>query len=137
MSDEVTTSSNPLDDLQAKINQYQETIKNQADNLDVLRGRIRSYQDAVHEFFQNHFDGGEEEVTIHRDEANELLDTIGATKLTQEFEGEVVVSFSFKVHAEDAEEANRIVEEAFDGVDGYIGSGDNDEYSLNNVEVNF
>lgn len=137
MSEEITTSSNPLDDLQAKINQYQETIKNQADNLDVLRGRIRSYQDAVHEFFQNHFDGGEEEASISRDEANDLLDNIGAAKLTQEFEGEVVVSFSFKVHAEDAEEANRIVEEAFEGIDYQINSGDNDEYSLNNVEVNF
>lgn len=137
MSEEVTTSSNPLDDLQAKINQYQETIKNQADNLDVLRERIRNYQNAVREFFQNHFDGGEEEATIHRDEANDLLDNIGAAKLTQEFEGQVVVSFSFKVHAEDADEAERIVEEAFDGVDGYIGSGDNDEYSMDSVEVNF
>lgn len=137
MSEEVTTSSNPLDDLQVKINQYQETIKNQADNLDVLRERIRNYQNEVHSFFQNHFDGGEEEVTIHLDEANELLDTIGAAKIVKEYEGQVVVSFSFKVHAEDAEEAERIVEEAFDGVDGYIGSGDNDEYSMDSVEVNF
>ena len=136
MSEEITTSSNPLDDLQAKINQYQETIKNQADNLDVLRSRIRNYQDAVREFFQNHFDSGEEDANISRDEANDLLDNIGAAKLTQEYEGQVVVSFSFKVNAEDAEEAERIVESAFDGIEHQIDCGSNDEYSMDSVEVN-
>ncbi len=74
----IVTSFTPLDAVQQKINEYEETIKEQAERLDKRLGDISKIQVAVHNFFAEQFSDGEEEVTIHRDEANELLGEIDA-----------------------------------------------------------
>ncbi len=80
------TFDGPLNDLQQKINQYETTIKEQAERLDKRLGDISKLQVAVHNFFKDQFDGGDDEITVHRDEANELLGEIGADLLQQEFD---------------------------------------------------
>jgi hypothetical protein len=113
-------------------------------DLNAQEIRARGYRDelfklrnTVHEFFNNEFDSGEEEVTIHRDEANELLGEIGANLLQQEYEGRVVISYSFTVKAESEDEAREIVENAVSSLESQIDAGNDDSYSEESIEVEF
>jgi hypothetical protein len=101
------------------------------------REEIYKLRSTVHTFFADQFDGGEEEVSIHRDEANELLGEIGASLLQQEFEGRVTITYSFTVKAESEDEAREIVENAVSNLDGQIDAGNDDSYSEESIEVEF
>jgi hypothetical protein len=127
----------PLDVVQQEINRLKS-------DLDAEQVRARGYRDelfklrnAVHEFFNHEFDSGEEEVSIHRDEANELLGEIGASLLQQEYEGRVVISYSFSVKAESEDEAREIVENAVSSLESQIDAGNDDSYSEESIEVEF
>jgi hypothetical protein len=111
-------------------------------DLNAQEIRARGYRDelfklrnTVHEFFNNEFDSGEEEVTIHRDEANELLGDIGANLLQQEYEGRVLISYSFTVKAESEDEAREKVESAVSGMEYNFDAGADDSYSEESIEV--
>lgn len=131
----VTFGSGPLDAVQEEINKYKEKIKQQEETIDNRRSELRKVQTQVHEFFADQFQGGEEEVSIHRDEANELLSDIGAEQLQQEFEGTVTVTFSFTVKAQDEDEARQIVEDAVSGLENQIDAGSDDSYSQDDISV--
>ena len=133
---EVTTLST-LDIVQQEINQLKEKLEHSEKWLDEKRVEIRRIQNTVHEFFNNEFDSGEEEVSIHRDEANELLGEIGANLLQQEYEGRVVISYSFTVKAESEDEAREIVENAVSSLESQIDAGNDDSYSEESIEVEF
>jgi DnaJ-class molecular chaperone len=114
MSDEevIPATVTPFDAIQKQI----DTLKS---DLDAEEVRSRGYRDemyklrnTVHEFFKDQFDGGDEEITVHRDEANELLGDIGADLLKQEFEGRVTITYSFTVKAESVEDAEEKVKNA-------------------------
>jgi hypothetical protein len=142
MSDETTipatvTPYQPLDAIQKQI----DTLKS---DLEAEEVRSRGYRDemyklrnTVHEFFKDQFDGGDEEVTVHRDEANELLGDIGADLLKQEFEGRVTITYSFTVQAESEDEAREIVESAVSSLESQIDAGNDDSYSEESIEVEF
>jgi len=131
------TAVSPLDVVQKEIDRLKS-------ELDAEEVRARGYRDelfklrnVVHTFFSDQFDGGDEEVTIHRDEANELLGDIGADLLQQEFDGRVTVTFSFTVKAESEDEAREIVENAVSGLENQIDAGNDDSYSEESIEVEF
>ena len=127
----------PLDVVQKEIDRLKQ-------DLDAEQVRARGYRDEmfklrniVHTFFVDQFDGGEEEVSIHRDEANELLGDIGADLLRQEYEGRVLISFTFTVKAESEDEAREIVENAVSNLESQIDAGNDDSYSEESIEVEF
>jgi hypothetical protein len=131
------TVVSPLDVVQKEIDRLKS-------ELDAEEVRARGYRDelfklrnVVHTFFADQFDGGDEEVSIHRDEANELLGDIGADLLQQEFEGRVTITYSFTVKAESEDEAREIVENAVSNLDGQIDAGNDDSYSEESIEVEF
>ena len=131
------TTVSPLDVVQKEIDRLKS-------ELDAEEVRARGYRDelfklrnVVHTFFADQFDGGDEEVSIHRDEANELLGDIGADLLQQEFEGRVTITYSFTVKAESEDEAREIVENAVSNLDGQIDAGNDDSYSEESIEVEF
>jgi hypothetical protein len=139
MSEEETIAATvtPFDAIQKQI----DTLKS---DLDAEQVRARGYRDemfklrnTVHEFFKDQFDGGDDEVTIHRDEANELLGDIGADLLQQEFEGRVTITYSFTVQAESEDEAREIVESAVSNLESQIDAGNDDSYSEESIEVEF
>lgn len=134
---ETVVELSPLDVVQQEINQLKEKLEHSEKWLDEKRVEIRRIQNAVHEFFNNEFDSGEEEVSIHRDEANELLGEIGANLLQQEYEGRVVISYSFTVKAESEDEAREIVENAVSSLESQIDAGNDDSYSEESIEVEF
>jgi hypothetical protein len=142
MSDEtvIPATVTPYQPLEA----IQKEIDNLKEQLDAEQVRSRGYRDeifklrnTVHEFFNHEFDSGEEEVTIHRDEANELLGDIGANLLEQEYEGRVVIAYSFTVKAESEDEAREKVEAAVSGMEYNFDAGNDDSYSEESIEVEF
>ena len=131
------TTVSPLDVVQKEIDRLKS-------ELDAEEVRARGYRDelfklrnVVHTFFADQFDGGDEEVSIHRDEANELLGDIGADLLQQEFEGRVTITYSFTVKAESEDEAREIVENAVSNLDNQIDAGNDDSYAEESIEVEF
>ena len=126
------------------LNIVQQEIDKLKSDLDAEEVRSRGYRDelfklrnTVHEFFKDQFDGGDEEITVHRDEANELLGDIGADLLKQEFEGRVTITYSFTVQAESEDEAREIVESAVSSLESQIDAGNDDSYSEESIEVDF
>jgi DnaJ-class molecular chaperone len=139
MSEEETiiATVTPFDAIQKQI----DTLKS---DLDAEEVRSRGYRDemyklrnTVHEFFKDQFDGGDEEITVHRDEANELLGDIGADLLKQEFEGRVTITYSFTVKAESVEDAEEKVKNAVGSLEYSIDADADDEYSEDSIEVEF
>ncbi len=76
-----------------------------------------------------------EQITVHRDEANELLGEIGADLLQQEFEGTVTITYTFTVKAESVEDAEEKVKNAVGGLEYSIDADADDEYSEESIEV--
>ena len=139
MSDEevIPATVTPFDAIQKQI----DTLKS---DLDAEEVRSRGYRDemyklrnTVHEFFKDQFDGGDEEITVHRDEANELLGDIGADLLKQEFEGHVTITYSFTVKAESVEDAEEKVKNAVGNLEYSIDADADEEYSEESIEVEF
>jgi DnaJ-class molecular chaperone len=142
------TTSSPLDAVQQEINKLKSEVEQEINklklDLDAEEVRSRGYRDemyklrnTVHEFFKDQFDGGDDEITVHRDEANELLGDIGADLLKQEFEGRVTITYSFTVQAESEDEAREIVENAVSSLESQIDAGNDDSYSEESIEVDF
>ena len=139
MSEEesIIATVTPFDAIQKQI----DTLKS---DLEAEQVRARGYRDemfklrnTVHEFFKDQFDGGDEEITVHRDEANELLGEIGADLLQQEFEGHVTITYSFTVKAESVEDAEEKVKNAVNSLEYCIDADADDEYSEESIEVEF
>ena len=142
MSDETTipatvTSLTPLDAIQKEIDNLKEQLNAEEVRSKSYRDQINTYREAVHNFFKDQFDGGDEEITVHRDEANELLGDIGADLLQQEFEGRVTITYSFTVKAESVEDAEEKVKNAVGSLEYSIDADADDEYSEESIEVEF
>jgi hypothetical protein len=131
------TVVSPLDVVQKEIDRLKQDLNAEEVRSRGYREEIYKLRNVVHTFFADQFDGGDEEVSIHRDEANELLGDIGADLLQQEFEGRVTITYSFTVKAESEDEAREIVENAVSNLDSQIDAGTNDEYSEESIEVEF
>ena len=142
MSDETTipatvTPFTPLDAIQKEIDNLKEQLNAEEVRSRSYRDQINTYREAVHNFFKDQFDGGDEEITVHRDEANELLGEIGADLLQQEFEGHVTITYSFTVKAESVEDAEEKVKNAVGSLEYSIDADADDEYSEESIEVEF
>jgi hypothetical protein len=131
------TVVSPLDVVQKEIDRLKQDIQAEEVRSRGYRDELFKLRNVVHTFFADQFDGGDEEVSIHRDEANELLGDIGADLLQQEFEGRVTITYSFTVKAESEDEAREIVENAVSNLDGQIDAGNDDSYSEESIEVEF
>jgi hypothetical protein len=130
----VTTPS-PLEAVQQEITKLKEQLEQSDKRLSVSQTEVRRIQNAVWSYFDGEFAGGEEEIRVHRDEANELLGDIGSQLLEQEYEGRVVISYSFTVKAESEDEAREKVESAVSGMEYNFDAGADDSYSEESIEV--
>jgi sugar-specific transcriptional regulator TrmB len=144
---EVTTSS-PLEavqqeidklkaGVQEEINKLKEKLEQSNKWLDDKRTEVRSIQNSVWEFLNSAFDSSYDEATITMSDANELLESIGANLIEQEFEGRVTISYSFTVKAEDEDNAREKVESAVSGMEYNFDAGNDDSYSEESIEVDF
>jgi len=139
MSEEesIIATVTPFDAIQKQIDTLKSDLEAEEIRGRGYRDQIYALRTTVHTFFKDQFDGGDEEITVHRDEANELLGDIGADLLKQEFEGRVTITYSFTVQAESEDEAREIVENAVSSLESQIDAGNDDSYSEESIEVDF
>ena len=129
------TVVSPLDVVQKEIDRLKQDIQAEEVRSRGYRDELFKLRSVVHDFFSELFE--DEEITVHRDDVNELLGDIGADLLQQEFEGRVTITYSFTVKAESEDEAREIVENAVSNLDGQIDAGNDDSYAEESIEVEF
>jgi DnaJ-class molecular chaperone len=139
MSDEevIPATVTPFDAIQKQIDTLKSDLNAEEVRSRSYRDQINTYREAVHNFFKDQFDGGDEEITVHRDEVNELLGDLGADLLKQEFEGHVTITYSFTVKAESVEDAEEKVKNAVGNLEYSIDADADEEYSEESIEVEF
>lgn len=86
-------------------------------------------RDKVYEFFNNRYDSNDEDIVCTKDDVNELLESIGASKLAVMFTVNGTISFTITdVEAESEEDARDIVEQYISAEWG--GDGTLDDWSV-------
>jgi uncharacterized Zn finger protein (UPF0148 family) len=133
---EVTTPS-PLDAVQQEITKLKEALEQSQNDFRAKINQVNQIRESVHQFFTDAFDSSYDDATINLTDVNELLSSIGASQLEQEFEGRVTITYSFTVKAEDEDDARAKVEEAVGNLENQIDAGNDDSYSEESIEVEF
>jgi hypothetical protein len=133
---EVTTPS-PLEAVQQEITKLKEQLEQAQIDYRGKINQVTQIRASVHEFFTNAFDSSYDDATINLTDVNELLSSIGASQLEQEFEGRVTITYSFTVKAEDEDDARSKVEDAVSSLENQIDAGADDSYSEESIEVEF
>ena len=75
------------------------------ENVNVATRSVYDLRTTVHTFFEDKFDGGETEITISKEEANELLTSCGCDELESEFTVTLTVEITLSVTATDEDTA--------------------------------
>ena len=127
----------PLDAVQQEITKLKEQLEQARTDYSAKINQVNQIRNSVHEFFTNAFDSSYDDATITLVDSNELLLSIGAPQLEQEFEGRVTITYSFTVKAEDEDDARSKVEQAVSNMEYHFDSGADDEYSEESIEVDF
>jgi hypothetical protein len=69
------------------------------ENVNVATRSLYDLRTTVHTFFEDKFDGGDDDVSITKDEANELLSSCGCDELESEFTVTLTVEVTLSVTA--------------------------------------
>ncbi len=131
------TTPSPLEAVQQEITKLKEQLENTRIDYRGKIEQINQIRESVHQFFIDAFDSSYDDATINLTDVNELLLSIGASQLEQEFEGRVTITYSFTVKAEDEDDARSKVEEAVSGMESNFDAGADDSYSEESIEVEF
>ncbi len=131
------TTPSPLEAVQQEITKLKEQLENTRIDYRGKIEQINQIRESVHQFFIDAFDSSYDDATINLTDVNELLLSIGASQLEQEFEGRVTITYSFTVKAEDEDDARSKVEDAVSSLENQIDAGADDSYSEESIEVEF
>ncbi len=92
-------------------------------------GRVMHNREAVYEFFNDRYDSGSDEITVTVEDVNELLESIGSSKLKALFTVTGTIHFTITdIEAESEDDANDIVNNELTVEFG--GDGQVDDWSL-------
>jgi hypothetical protein len=89
-----------------ELNVYAEEIDNQRKAIRDLRNNVRDF------FSEVEWEDGEQ--TVNKREVNDLLERIGAAKLTSKYHGTFTITGSFNLEVEDEDEIQSIIEDNTD-----------------------
>ena len=129
---QITTVDGAVNYTEAEIVRYIEKAKGIDELNDLLNKQyqtIRSIKENVRDFFSE-VEWSDGEQTVQKSDVNELLESIGANRLTSRYGGTFTITGTFQVEAEDVDEAESIF---IDNVDVSFNDGD---YTIDQTEVN-
>jgi hypothetical protein len=94
-----------------------------------------SIRDTVRNFFQERYTDNEhpDDLTFDIDEINQLLKDIDASQLSRKFEASATVEITFKVHAEDKDDAENIISDYLGDLSLYV--SDEDDYEIDSCDI--
>jgi len=99
---------------------------------DSQRKEIRDLRNAVRDFFsEGEWNDGEQ--TVIKSEVNDLLERIGAAKLTTKYNGTFTITGSFSIEVEDEDEIEDIITENTE-ISNWSADMDVDQIEVHDVE---
>ena len=99
---------------------------------DQQRKEIRDLRNAVRDFFsEGEWSDGEQ--TVNKPEVNDLLERIGAAKLTTKYNGTFTITGSFSIEVEDEDEIEDIITENTE-ISNWSADMDVDQIEVHDVE---
>ena len=125
---QVTTSDGTINYTESEVIRFIEKIK----ELDDYKQTAIDNRHKVRDFFSE-IEWSNGEATISKSDVNELLESIGANKLTTRYNGTFTVTGTFSVDADDEDEADTIFTDNV-SVDFYDGDIDVDQIETHDIE---
>jgi hypothetical protein len=99
---------------------------------EIQRKEIRDLRNNVRDFFSEvEWEDGEQ--TVNKRDVNDLLERIGAAKLTSKYTGTFTITGTFSVEVEDEDEINSIIEENTD-ISNWSADMDIEQVEVTDVE---
>jgi hypothetical protein len=103
-----------------------------AEDIDSKRKELRDLRNNVRDFFSEvEWEDGEQ--TVNKRDVNDLLERIGAAKLTSKYTGNFTITGTFSVEVEDEDEINSIIEENTD-ISNWSADMDIEQVEVHDVE---
>jgi hypothetical protein len=125
---QVTTTDGTVNYTESEVVRFIEKVK----ELDAYKQTSIDNRHKVRDFFsESEWSSGE--ATISKSDVNELLEAIGANKLTTRYNATYTVTGTFSVDAEDEDDAETIFTDNV-SVDFYDGDIDVDQIEVHDVE---
>jgi len=76
-----------------------EQMETRKESVDIATRNLCDLRNTIHTFFEDKFDGGDDDAVITKDEANELLTSCGCDELESEFTVTLTVQITLSVTA--------------------------------------
>jgi len=103
-----------------------------AEDIDSKRKELRDLRNNVRDFFsEGEWSDGEQ--TVNKSEVNDLLERIGAAKLTTKYNGTFTITGSFSIEVEDEDEIEDIITENTE-ISNWSADMDVDQIEIHDVE---
>jgi hypothetical protein len=125
---QVTTSDGTVNYTESEVLRFIQKV----DELDGCKQTAIDNRHKVRDFFSE-IEWSNGEATISKSDVNELLESIGANKLTTRYNGTFTVTGTFSVDADDEDEADTIFTDNV-SVDFYDGDIDVDQIETHDIE---
>jgi hypothetical protein len=125
---QVTTTDGTVNYTESEVVRFIEKVK----ELDDYKQTAIDNRHKVRDFFSE-IEWSNGEATISKSDVNELLEVIGANKLTTRYNGTFTVTGTFSVDADDEDEADNIFTDNV-SVDFYDGDIDVDQIETHDIE---
>lgn len=132
---QVTTTEGTVNYTEAEVLHFMARSKElnvYAEDIDSKRKELRELRNNVRDFFSEvEWEDGEQ--TVNKREVNDLLERIGAAKLTSKYTGTFTITGTFSVEVEDEDEINSIIEENTD-ISNWSADMDIEQVEVHDVE---
>ncbi len=125
----ITYTDHEIARMIAELKDYKDRQERLGDANVNLNKDIRTLREKVRDFFSEG-EWNDNEFSASKSDINELLESIGANKLTSKYGGTFRITGTFQVEAEDVNEAESMF---IDNVDVSFNDGD---YTIDETEVN-
>ena len=125
---QVTTTDGTVNYTESEVMRFIERVK----ELDAYKQTAINNRHKVRDFFSE-IEWSDGEATISKSDVNELLESIGANKLTTRYTATYTVTGTFSVDADDADDAESIFTDNV-SIDFYDGDIDVDQIEVHDVE---
>jgi hypothetical protein len=125
---QVTTTDGTVNYTESEVMRFIERVK----ELDAYKQTAIDNRHKVRDFFSE-IEWSDGEATISKSDVNELLESIGANKLTTRYTATYTVTGTFSVDADDADDAESIFTDNV-SIDFYDGDIDVNQIEVHDVE---
>lgn len=105
------------------------------DEMYKVRGNLNGVRDKVRNFFQERYADNDypDDLTFDIDEINDLLDSIDASALSKRYEATATVDITFKVFADDKDDAESIINDYLSDLSVYVNG--EDDYEVDSIDI--